>query len=200
MLTEGRKTVGRVRALLEDILRPHDDFSALTTVVVHVTDDLAKDVKENNNGYRNDRTYDTCHRGLSPFTVVNVSMSTMSSRSRKADQLKQAAFLTPADVAGGDSFPDPIPTRYIDAMELLKRYLCLLDAIVGSNCHHRRMMVVDITQEMLRNAHVFEESGPRQIASLLWQTFLDSRRFFSDAIDRRGRLPMSNLQLLLSTV
>ena len=123
----------------------------------------------------------------------------MSSQSRKADQLKQAAFLTPADVAGGDSFPDPIPTRYIDAMELLKRYLCLLDAIVGSNCHHR-MMVFDITQEMLRNAHVFEELGPRQIASLLWQTFLDSRRFFSDAIDRRGRLPMSNLQLLLSTV
>jgi len=30
--------------------------------------------------------------------------------------------------------------------------------------------------------------------------FIDSRRFFSDAIDRQGRLPMSSLQLLLSTV
>ena len=101
MLTEGCKTIGRVRALLEDILRPQDDLSALTTEVVHVTDDLAKDVKESNFGYRNYRSYDTCHRGLSPFTVVNVSMSTMSSRSRKADQLKQATFLTPADKRGG---------------------------------------------------------------------------------------------------
>jgi hypothetical protein len=89
MLTEGCKTIGRVRALLEDILRPQDDLSALTTEVVHVTDDLAKDVKGLNFGYRNYRSYDTCHRGLSPFTVVNVSMSTMSSRSRKADQLKR---------------------------------------------------------------------------------------------------------------
>ena len=52
MLTEGRKTIGRVRALLEDILRPHDNLSALTTVLVHATDDQAKDVKELNFGYR----------------------------------------------------------------------------------------------------------------------------------------------------
>jgi len=80
------------------------------------------------------------YRGLSPFTNVNVSMSTMSSRSRKADRLKRATFLTPADVAGDDSFPNPIPTRYIDAMELLKRYIHLLDAIVGQKCHHRQMV------------------------------------------------------------
>jgi hypothetical protein len=199
MLTEGRKTIARVRALLEDILRPQGDMSALSTVVVHVTDDLARDVKELNFGYQNDRTYETCHRGLSPFTVVNVSMSTMSSRSRKADRLKRATFLTPADVAGGDSFPNPIPTRYIDAMELLKQYIHLLDAIVGKKRHHRQM-VFEITHEMLQHAHVFEELTPRHIASLLWQVFLDARRSFSDAVDHHGVLPMSNLQLLLSTV
>jgi len=177
MLTKVRKTVGRVRALLEDILRPQDDLSALTTVVVHMTDDLAKDVKELNFGYRNNQTYKTCHRGLSPSTVVNVSMSTMSSRSRKVDRLKQATFLTPTCVAAGDLFPDPILTRYIDGMELLKQYLCLLDAIARSNCHHR-MMGFDITQEMMRTTHVFEESGPRQIASLLWH-FSSTRDVFS---------------------
>jgi len=192
MLTEGCKTIARVRAHLEDILRPQGDMSALSTVVVHVTDNLARDVNELNFGYQNDRTYETCHRGLSPFTVVDVSMSTMSSRSRKADRLKRATFLTPADVARGDSFPDPIPTRYIDAMELLKRYIHLLDAIVGKKCHHRQM-VFEITHEMLQHAHVFEELTPRHIASLLWQRF-------SDAVDHRGVLPMSNLQLLLSTV
>jgi hypothetical protein len=199
MLTEGRKTISRVRALLEDILRPQGDMSALSTVVVHVTDNLARDVKELNFGYQNDRTYETCHRGLSTFTVVNVSMSTMSSRSRKADRLKRATFLTPADVGGGDSFPDPIPIRYINAMELLKRYIHLLDAIVGKKCHHRQM-VFEITHEMLQHAHVFEGLTPRHIASLLWQVFLDARRFFSDAVDHHGVLPMSNLQLLLSIV
>jgi hypothetical protein len=33
----------------------------------------------------------------------------------------------------------------------------------------------------------------------LWQVFLDARRFFSDAVDHHGVLPMLNLQLLLST-
>jgi hypothetical protein len=56
MLTKGRKTIARVRALLEDILRPQGDMSTLLTVVVHVTDNLARDVKELNFGYQNDRT------------------------------------------------------------------------------------------------------------------------------------------------
>jgi hypothetical protein len=190
MLTEGCKTISHVCSLLEDILRPQGDMSALSTVVVHVTDDLARDVKELNFGYQNDRTYETCHRGLSPFTVVNVSMSIMSSRSRKADRLKRATFLTPAaDPAGGDSFHDPIPTCYINAMELLKPYIHhLLDAIVCKKCHHRQM-VFDNTHELT----------PRHIASLLWQVFLDARWFFSNAVDRHGVLPMSNLQLLLLT-
>jgi len=131
-----------VLSLLVDTLPPQEELLVLTTVVVHVTDNLAKDVKELNFGYRNDRTYNMCHWGLLPCTAVNVLVSTMSSQSRKIDQLKQAIFLTPANVAGGDSFPNPIPTQYIDAMELLKRHICLLDVIVGSHCHHRMIIII----------------------------------------------------------
>jgi hypothetical protein len=42
--------------------------------------DMAKDVKELNFGYNNDVAYDSCHRGLSPFAVIGVSMATASKR------------------------------------------------------------------------------------------------------------------------
>jgi hypothetical protein len=63
MLEEGR-TTARVKALLEDIFQPDDLFS-LSAVHIHVTADLAKDIKELNLGYNNDLTYDNCHRGIS---------------------------------------------------------------------------------------------------------------------------------------
>jgi hypothetical protein len=41
---------------------------------------------------------------------------------------------------------------------------------------------------------MFETLDARQIASLLWQIFLDSRRFFSAGMDVRGNLPQSLLR------
>ena len=123
MLTEGRKPMSRVRVLLEDILRPQDDLTSLSTVLVQVTDDIAKDKKELNFGFGEDVTYQSCHRGLSPFAVVNVSMATMSLRQRKAERYAKVTFQTSADVEANDLFPDPIPTTFLEAAELLKRYI-----------------------------------------------------------------------------
>jgi hypothetical protein len=59
MLEEGR-TTAKVKALLEDIFRPDDDFS-LAAVQINVTDKLAKDIKNINLGYNNDISYECCH-------------------------------------------------------------------------------------------------------------------------------------------
>ena len=49
-------------------------------------------------------------------------------------------------------------------------------------------------------ARAFEHLGSNRIASLLWQIFLDARRFFSSAVDRQGHLPQSHLRHILNEV
>jgi hypothetical protein len=83
MLDEGR-TNARVKALLEDTFRPADRYS-LSAVYLQATADMAKDLKELNFGYSNDLSYDTCHRGISPFAVIGVPMAMASKRRRHAD-------------------------------------------------------------------------------------------------------------------
>jgi hypothetical protein len=46
---------------------------------------------------------------------------------------------------------------------------------------------------LISRQFVFENLDTRQIASLLWQIFIDARRFFSTGIDVRGNLPQSLL-------
>jgi hypothetical protein len=80
MLVEGRTTT-QVKALLEDLFRPDNIFN-LSTVHLRVTGDVVKNVKDINHGFNNDLSYDACHRGVSPFTVIGVSMATASRRRR----------------------------------------------------------------------------------------------------------------------
>jgi hypothetical protein len=51
-----------------------------------------------------------------------------------------------------------------------------------------------ITAELNSRQHIFEMLDARQIASLLWQIFMDACRFFSTGIDARGSLPQSLLR------
>jgi hypothetical protein len=190
MLEEGRKTA-KVRMLLVDLLRPVS-MDVLTTVIVTVTDEMAKDIKELNFGFGNDLTYDSCHRGISPFTVVNISMATASTRRRKADRLKRATYLSVADLTETDTIPDPLPTTYLGLKDLLNRYLLFLDVTTGRLNSHR-VQVRQIAVELAVNAQAFENIGARQIASLVWQIFLDARRFFSEGILSDGTIPFARL-------
>jgi hypothetical protein len=117
MLEEGRTTT-RTKALLEDILRPDDDFS-LSAVQLTVTDDMAKDFKEINLGYNNDLSYESLHRGKSPFAVIGISMALASKRRRVADCYARTNNLTLADVTMANTTPDPIPTGYHGLVNLL---------------------------------------------------------------------------------
>jgi hypothetical protein len=124
MLEEGR-TTARVKALLEDIFRPGDLFS-LDAVNLNVSDDLAKDVKELNFGYSNDLSYESSHRGISPFAVIGISMVMASRRQQKAERYSRTSNLTLSEVTMADTMPDPCPTNYFGTMSLLRRYVTLL--------------------------------------------------------------------------
>jgi hypothetical protein len=191
MLEEGRTTV-RVKALLEDIFRPVDLFS-LESVQLSATDEMAKDVKHLNYGHSNDLSYESSHRGVSPFTVIGVSMATASRRRRQAERYTRTTHVTLAEVTMADTNPDPIPTDYHGTVNLLKRYTMFLQHIVGPRSPHY-VEVRRIAVELNANQQMFETLDARQIASLLWQIFLDSRRFFSAGMDVRGNLPQSLLR------
>jgi hypothetical protein len=191
MLEEGRTTV-RIKALLEDIFRPVDLFS-LESVQLSATEEMAKDVKNLNYGHNNDLSYESSHRGVSPFTVIGISMATASRRRRQAERYTRTSNLTLAEVTMADTNPDPIPTDYHGTVNLLRRYTVFLQHLVGPRSAHYGE-VRRIAAELNNNQQMFETLDARQIASLLWQIFLDSRRFFSAGMDVRGNLPQSLLR------
>jgi hypothetical protein len=102
MLEEGRKTA-KVRTVLMTLLQPRE--LSLETVTIQVTDDMAKDIKDLNFSFGSDMTYASCHRGLSPLTVIGVSMAKASARRRKTERLKQATHVTVADLLAQVSTP-----------------------------------------------------------------------------------------------
>jgi hypothetical protein len=61
-------------------------------------------------------------------------------------------------------------------------------------------MVLRITAELNARQHIFEALTARQIASLLWQIFMDARRFLSTGIDIRGNLPQTLLRTTYNEV
>jgi hypothetical protein len=197
MLEEGQ-TTARIKALLEDIFRPTDMFS-LESVQLNATDDMAKEVKNLNYGYNNDVTYESCHRGISPFAVIGISMATASRRRRQADRYTRSSNLTLREVSMADKNPDPIPTDYHGMVNLLRRYTMFLHHLVGDRSGHY-VEVRRIAAELNSHQHIFEALDARQIASLLWQIFMDARPFFLAGIDVRGNLPQSLLRTTYNKV
>ena len=54
--------------------------------------------------------------------------------------------------------------------------------------------------ELNSRQFIFEALKPDQVASLLWQVFMDASRFFSTGIDTRGNLPQSLLRTTYNEV
>ena len=71
--------------------------------------------------------------------------------------------------------------------------------VVGKRCGHY-LEVLQIAEELNACQYVFEGLESRQIALLLWQVFMDTRRFFSTGINVRGNLPQSLLQTTYNEV
>jgi hypothetical protein len=190
MLEEGR-TTSKVRSLLEEVFKPGDTFT-FDSIDITVTDDLAKDVKELNLGFNNDLSYETSHRGVSPFSVIGISLAMASRRRRIADRLTRTTHATLADVTEAETTPDPIPMEYHALTSLLRSYVELLKHLVGERCDHY-LQVRSITAILIAKRRSFENLAAQQIASLLWIIFTDARSFFSAGVDVRGNLPQSFL-------
>jgi hypothetical protein len=193
MLEEGRTKV-RTQALMRELLMP-DEEDMFNAVQVLVSEDMAKDFKDLDFGYNGDTSYATCHRGISPFMVIPVSLAQASQRRRMADRYARVGGnLTLDDVTSSESVPDTTPRTYREMMDVMKNYCFFLQRLLGARCSHF-LETRAITRILGRKRREFESITSRQVATVLWHVFMDARQFFSTTVDITGALPESNLRV-----
>jgi hypothetical protein len=191
MLEEGRSKI-RIQGVMRELLVPDED-DTFNTVHVLVTEEIAKDFRNLDFGFNGDTSYSTCHRGISPFMVIPVSMTQASQRRRAADPYARVGSnLTLADVAGSETTPDATPPNYRELMDLLKCYCFVLQRMFGARCNHFQE-VRAITRILGRKRREFQGITARQVSTVLWHIFMDAHHFFSTMVDLSGSLPESNL-------
>lgn len=176
MLVEGR-TLPKVEAVLQNFLTPTVD--ELDPVKIYVSPELVRDVKELRYGYDNDLSFENCHRGISPFCVMAVTVENQAKRRRLQERAERATFLSTTDVQIMEEEPGQCPTTYHGMRELLRRYIKLLDTLFLPTCAHA-IEVRALFQELGRMVQVYESLAPAMVVELLWQIFIDARAFFSD--------------------
>jgi hypothetical protein len=126
-------------------------------------------------------------------------MATASKRRRHEDRFSRTSTLTHAEVASAETTPNTIPSEYHGMINLLKWYVKLLQRVVGPRCGHSKL-VLQITAKFNAWQHIFEALTAQQIASLLWQIFMDARRLFSTGINGLDNLPQTLLQTIYNEV
>jgi hypothetical protein len=101
-------------------------------------------------------------------------------------KLPRATTITPQDLERDESSPRPIPTDYHGLASLLFSYLRLLEVLVGRECSHfKGVSAVRLT--LVWSQH--------SIATILWESFIDPRQFFSTSFGPNGEPPSSLLSL-----
>jgi hypothetical protein len=176
MLTEGR-TVSKVEAVLQNYLAPTSE--ELDPVRIYVSPELVRDIKELKFGYDNDLSFENCHRGISPFCVMSVTVEHQAKRRRIQERADRATFLSTADVQTMEAEPGQCPTTYHGMRDLLRRYIKLLEVLfLPTSAHVTEVRA--LFQLLGQMVQVYEALAPSMVIELLWQVFIDARACFSD--------------------
>ncbi|KAI2496731.1 hypothetical protein MHU86_17778 [Fragilaria crotonensis] len=132
-LAEGRSMV-KVEAVLQKFLTPGpNDWDPIR---VYVSQELVRDMKDLKFGWGNENTHDTCHRGISPFAVLQVSMDQQTKRRKTQERADRATYLSTDDVRALEAEPGCCPGSYHGMTNLLRRYIRLLTVLFGAGCSH----------------------------------------------------------------
>ena len=175
MLAEGR-SMPRVEAVLQQFLAPNPgDWDPIR---IYVSAELVRDMKDLKFGWGNENTYDTCHRGISPFAVLQVSMEQQNKRRKVQERADRATYLSTDDVRSMEAEPGSCPVNYHGMLTLVKHYIRLLTVLFGAGCAHL-LEVQGVYQVLSDKAAVYEGMSGDLIAETLWQIFIDAREYFS---------------------
>jgi hypothetical protein len=181
----------KVEAVLQKYLAPPpDDWDPIR---LYVLQDLVHDMKDLKLGWGNENTYDTCHRGITPFAVMQVSMDQQTKRRKTQERAEMATYLSTEDVrAALEAEPGCCPASYHSMLNLMKRYICLLTMLFGAGCSHLTE-VQGVYQLLAKKGALYKSMSIDLIAEILWRVFVDARECFSHL---GPRLPESQLYSL----
>jgi hypothetical protein len=166
MLTEGR-TIPKIRTILEVLTRPQE--ISMDAVSLLITDDMARDVKDLNFGFSDNKSYSGCHRGISPFTVVTV-LSATAAKCRLELCHQECTSITYGDLPNFESSPGPLPKDFLGLLHLIRSYMALLVVVVGKKYHHY-LQVKQIGLGLNKNVSEFNSLAARNLATIVWQIF-----------------------------
>jgi hypothetical protein len=80
-------------------------------------------------GWGNENTYDTCHRGITPFAVMQVSMDQQTKLRKTQERAERATYLSMEDRRALEAKLGCCPASYHSMLNLLKRYICLITVL-----------------------------------------------------------------------
>ena len=176
MLAEGRSTP-RIEAVLHQFLSPPPgDWDPIR---IYVSTELVRDMKDLKFGWGNENTYDTCHRGISPFAVLQVSMEQQMKRRKINERAMRATHLSTEDIRTLEGDPGSCPETYHTMLTLIRRYIRMLTVFFGNGCSHL-LEVQAVFQVLSEKAMVYETMNAELVAETLWQIFIDAREYFSN--------------------
>jgi hypothetical protein len=166
---------------------------------VFLSTQLVTDVKELRFGWQGSSAFESCHRGISPFSVPSSSMEVHQRLRALEEDAELATTTTLADVRATRTKPPPCPKDYYSMLQMLCAYIKLLMMMFGSACEH--MTNVTTTYFLLQErVSTFQAVGKNQVAHLLWAIFTDARNYFNTPHDIMGNPPVSSLDWLIGAM
>jgi hypothetical protein len=193
---------GRTKAAVRDAMER--EYRTTTMVAefpssVFLSTQLVTDIKDLKFGWQGSSAFDSCHRGISPFSVPHSSIEVHQRLRAMEEDADQATTTTLADVRATRTKPPPCPTDYFGLLQMLCAYIKLLMMMFGQACEHM-INVTTIYYLIKARMAIFERMDRNQVAHLLWAIFTDAREYFNTPHDLMGNPPVSSLDWLIGAM
>ena len=159
---------------------------------------LVTDVKELKFGWQGITSFESCHRGISPFSVPSSSLE-VHQRLRALEEDAELATTTLADIRATRTRSPTCPGDYYSLLQMLCSYIKLLMMMFGTACEHvtSATPIFFLLQERMATFHVMTRD---QVAHLLWAISIDARAYFNTPHDIMENPPVSSLDRLIGAM
>ena len=156
----------------------------LTTMIsefpacVFLSMQLVTDVKELKFGWQGSTSFESCHRGISPFSVPSSSLEVHQQLRALEEDSELATTTTLADIKASRTRPPTFPCDYYSLLQMLCSYIKLLMMMFGSAYEHMTSAttICFLLQERMAT---FQLMTKNQVAHLPWAIFIDARAYFN---------------------
>jgi hypothetical protein len=146
---------------------------------VHITPKLVATVKTLNVSANDDRTFDGCAKGITPFAVLWLSAEAVNSNLAEERYYQESTLKTTAGARKRESSSwfEP-PTSLQGLVRVLTNYIRLVEVLFRNRCAHLLCVVqirdgLDYQERLLEN-----KVTPALMISVLWRVHQDAWQFF----------------------